>query len=72
MCLDRASRSGTVLDVCDASTDFEDGVTGLGVGIVNDKGGVDHNLTGHYSLKRYYNTKGYDAKSQLDVLPGSS
>ncbi|KAI4096876.1 MAG: hypothetical protein LQ348_000516 [Seirophora lacunosa] len=68
----RAQEWDSFLDVRDAYTDFEDGLTGLGVGIVNDKGGVDHNLTGHYSPKGYYNTKGYGAKSQLDVLPGTS
>lgn len=57
------------LEVCDGCKDFEDGVTGLGKGILNDKGGVDHDLTGHYSPKGYYDTTGYNAKDLLDRLP---
>ncbi|KAI4144246.1 MAG: hypothetical protein L6R39_004270 [Caloplaca ligustica] len=57
------------LDVCDGCQQYEDNVTGLGTGIANDKGGPDHDLTGHYSPKGYYDTTGYDAKGLLDRLP---
>lgn len=57
------------LDVCDGCTGYDDGITGLGNGIANDKGGTDHDLTGHYGPKGYYDTSGYDGKALLDAMP---
>ncbi|KAL8731596.1 MAG: hypothetical protein Q9166_003284 [cf. Caloplaca sp. 2 TL-2023] len=57
------------LDICDGCGGLGNGPHGPGEGILNDKGGDDHDMTGHYGPKGYYDTTGYDAHDMMDKLP---
>ncbi|KAL8841175.1 MAG: hypothetical protein Q9170_001029 [Blastenia crenularia] len=57
------------LNVCDGCGGWGNTIYQPGGGIPNDKGGNDHDITGHYSPRGYYDTTGYDGKGLLDRLP---
>ncbi|KAL8693708.1 MAG: hypothetical protein Q9218_001509 [Villophora microphyllina] len=56
-------------DTCDGCGGYRAEGHQPGKGVFNDKGGPDHDLTGHYGPEGWYDTTGYDAHGLLDRLP---